>query len=112
MSNAKHTLTRVFTFFCVISIISCSSPELNTIYILKPGSFDWNKKEACNVAFVSGSDSIVLKGVIKLRGGISRRYFKHSYALKLATDYSLNDLPADDDWILNANYIDKTFIRH
>lgn len=112
MSNAKLPLTKAFTFICLISLLSCSSPELSTIYIFKPGSFDWNKKEACKISFVSKSDSIILNGAIKLRGGISRRYFKHSYALKLATYYSLNGLPADDDWILNASYIDKTFMRH
>jgi hypothetical protein len=112
MNNTKLILVKIFTFFCAISLLSCSSPALNTIYILKPGSFNWNKKETCTIAFVSKSDSIILNGAIKLRGGISRRYFKHSYALKLATDYSLNGLPADDDWILNAGYIDKTFMRH
>lgn len=51
-------------------------------------------------------------GHIKRRGGSSIRYPKHSYELDLSEDAALADLPADDDWILNANYIDKTFVRH
>ena len=46
------------------------------------------------------------------RGGISAGYPKHSLALKLDERYPLCGLPADKDWILNANYIDKTFMRH
>ena len=51
-------------------------------------------------------------GKIKRRGGYSMRFAKHSYELDFKEDISLAGLPADDDWILNANYIDKTFLRH
>ncbi len=46
------------------------------------------------------------------RGGYSMRFPKHSYSIDLYDDVPLANLPADDDWILNANYIDKTFLRH
>lgn len=49
---------------------------------------------------------------IKRRGGFSISFPKHSYELDLSEDYPLSNLPSDDDWILNANYIDKTFLRH
>ncbi|WP_235299060.1 CotH kinase family protein [Portibacter marinus] len=49
---------------------------------------------------------------MKTRGGYSVRYPKASYEIDFDQDVSLFDLPADDDWILNANYIDKTFMRH
>ena len=51
-------------------------------------------------------------GNIKCRGGISSKYNKHSFSLELEKKYSLAKLPIDDDWIINANYIDKTFMRH
>lgn len=51
-------------------------------------------------------------GKIKRRGGYSISFPKHSYEIDLNKNIPLGDLPKDDDWILNANYIDKTFIRH
>lgn len=51
-------------------------------------------------------------GRIKRRGGYSFRYAKHSFEIKLNKKTSLGGLPADKDWILNVNYIDKTFLRH
>ncbi len=56
--------------------------------------------------------SKVLSGRIKRRGGYSIIYDKHSYEIDLESDHSIAGLAADDDWVLNANYIDKTFMRH
>ncbi len=49
---------------------------------------------------------------LERRGGFSIGFPKHSYELDLEEDVPLLGLAADDDWILNANYIDKTFLRH
>ena len=49
---------------------------------------------------------------IERRGGYSISFPKVSYEIDLEEDIALAGLPADDDWILNANYIDKTFLRH
>lgn len=51
-------------------------------------------------------------GSTKIRGGFSISFPKSSYELDFEKDISINQLAADDDWILNANYIDKTFLRH
>lgn len=51
-------------------------------------------------------------GSIERRGGYSISFPKPSYEIDLERDIALAKLPADDDWILNANYIDKTFLRH
>lgn len=51
-------------------------------------------------------------GRIETRGGFSISFPKQSFEIDLEIDVPLAGLPADDDWILNANYIDKTFIRH
>ena len=53
-----------------------------------------------------------LSGKIEKRGGFSAGFFKHSYELDLDNDHTLAGLPSDDDWVLNSNYIDKTFLRH
>lgn len=57
-------------------------------------------------------DSTSYEARIERRGGFSIIYPKHSFEIDLKEDISLAGLPADDDWIVNANYIDKTFIRH
>ena len=51
-------------------------------------------------------------GDVKYRGGISSKYPKHSYSLKLDKEHSIGDLQNGKSWILNASYIDKTFMRH
>jgi len=53
-----------------------------------------------------------LEGKIERRGGYSISFPKHSYEIDLKEDLPLANLPKDDDWILNANFIDKTFLRH
>ena len=57
-------------------------------------------------------ESNIYEGKIERRGGFSISFPKHSYEIDLKKDVSLVNLPYDDDWILNANYIDKTFLRH
>ena len=54
----------------------------------------------------------VYLGNTKIRGGFSISFPKSSFELDFNEDISISQLTADDDWILNANYIDKTFIRH
>lgn len=51
-------------------------------------------------------------GNIERRGGFSISFPKQSFEIDFNEDISLAGLPPDDDWILNANYIDKTFLRH
>ncbi len=80
--------------------------------IVKEGDVGWNSKEACTIEYCTGGDTLILKAAIKCRGGVSSKYFKHSYSLELDDKFSVAGLPRDDDWILNANYIDKTFMRH
>ena len=55
-----------------------------------------------------------LPGKIKTRGEIqgALMYPKKSYTLKLETKVSLVGLPASKNWILTANYTDKSFQRH
>ncbi len=60
----------------------------------------------------NGDSTFVYPGRIETRGGFSISFPKQSFEIDLETDVPLAGLAADDDWILNANYIDKTFIRH
>lgn len=52
------------------------------------------------------------KGKVKKIGGFSRKFPKRSFIIHLDSPISIAQLPARNDWILNASYIDKTFIRH
>ncbi len=91
-------------------LLSCGSgrPELPELQLSANGEIVWEGWTAATL--VAGGDT--LDGRIHYRGGLSAGYPKHSLALKLDERYPLCGLPADKDWILNANYIDKTFMRH
>ena len=86
--------------------------QLPVIYIFTDTTIQWKKYTPCDIAIVNNCDSIVWNGKIKCRGGVSAKYYKHSYSVKLSEEHSLCGLPENRSWILNANYIDKTFMRH
>lgn len=71
----------------------------------------WNKKDKCFIQINENGDTLPIKA--KYRGGMSSQYYKHSFSVAFAKDTILfEDWKSDDDYIFNANYIDKTFIRH
>lgn len=88
------------------------APQLPVIYLTTNDIIPWEGKVPCIVSIVTSNDSTVWNGKVKFRGGISAKYYKHSYALKLKEAHSLCGLPENRSWILNASYIDKTFMRH
>ncbi len=63
--------------------------------------------------------SDICAGTIRVRGGTSAKYDKHSFKLSLYDDFTLTDhhnlalcgLRRDDDWILNAMYQEETKVR-
>lgn len=71
-------------------------------------SIGWAKKARCQVLYAGTK----YKAKIKFRGGISSKYSKHSMTMELKKEVSLGGLPQNDDWVLNASYVDKTFLRH
>lgn len=86
--------------------------QLPVIHIFTDEEIPWDERIPCDMAVVTGGDSVVWSGKIKCRGGTSSKFYKHSYAVKLDKKQSLCSLPANRSWILNASYIDKTFMRH
>lgn len=96
----------------VLLIASCNTQEVPLIKITKDDKINWHHKTPCKILYSTENDSIDFLGRIKFRGGSSSKYFKHSFSIELDEKFSMADLPIDDDWILNANYIDKTFMRH
>lgn len=94
-------------------LLSCAdTTNLAEIDIVKTDGFSWDGKEESTILYSFEGESVDMPAEIKYRGGHSARYEKHSFSLELVKKYQLTGLPKDDDWILNANYIDKTFMRH
>lgn len=87
-------------------------PTLPTLDIRTDTEIPWEKKITCVVNQTLGNSAEAFAGKIKCHGGYSSRYEKHSFSLELTDKVSIAGLSKDDDYILNANYIDKTFMRH
>ena len=75
-------------------------------------SISWDDKLPCEITYSDENDRFVEDGKIKNRGGISSAYPKHSYSIKMDHKRSMAGLPEQRAWILNANFIDKTMMRH
>lgn len=90
---------------------SCNEKSLPSIDIRKKETIE-KVKEPCSIVYTNGKNKKQLLAKIKSRGGFSTKFSKKSFSLELEKKYKFFNLPKDDDWILNANYIDKTFMRH
>lgn len=102
----------LFLILAICIFNACQEDQIPELHILKESEFSWDEKENCKIVFTHNEETDTLNGEIKFRGGMSSKYFKHSFSLELDDKFSFPDLPKDDDWIINANYIDKTFMRH
>ncbi len=92
-------------------IDAAANDSIDAIYIYNTVGIAWDKKQPCEIKFCQTCET--LKGKIKNRGGISSQYYKHSFSLKLKKDTVLfENWKEDDDYIINATYIDKTMMRH
>lgn len=114
MLNIRKSISLLIVSSIVLLVIqSCQKVQsVPTINIVSEQKIGWKEKSPCLVSMRVDGDSITQSGKLKFRGGMSRKYFKHSISLELSQPIFIEGLPKDDDWILNANYIDKTFIRH
>jgi len=110
--NIKMRYTHILMTFLVMTAFSCKNEILPSLNIKNVEEIGCNEEEPCTVIYQYSEKTEELIGKIKRRGGASFRYNKHSFALELENKYSFSNLPNNDDWILNANYIDKTFMRH
>ncbi|MBO7587166.1 MAG: CotH kinase family protein [Bacteroidales bacterium] len=93
----------------------CKTDEvkrLPVINIMTEDAIEWEQSIPCLAGYATAADSSTWPGKTKFRGGVSSKYGKHSYSLKFVDPHSLCNLPANRSWILNASYIDKTFMRH
>lgn len=108
----------VFVVLCLMLLGACSekkapavkksSPSLPEEIRIYTDGIGWDAKAPCVLKYKGET----IAGGVKFRGGMSSRYDKHSMTIELESEVSLVGLPTNDDWILNASYIDKTFQRH
>lgn len=87
-------------------------PNIYKFNILVDGEIPNSPKIDMELQVIDKDTMTSYDGRIERRGGFSISFPKHSYEIDFDEDVSMAGLPADDDWIFNANYIDKTFIRH
>jgi len=86
--------------------------NLPTINLITSQPVESGKKRVCHIEYTTNHDHFTIKSKARKRGGVSIGYKKQSFSIELNQKLPLCNLPTDDDWILNANYIDKTFMRH
>ncbi|MBO4876178.1 MAG: CotH kinase family protein [Bacteroidales bacterium] len=91
----------------VLLFTSCAKEEPCKIFIHSDGEIGW-QKEYCEISY--GDKTYPAE--IKCRGGYSSKFEKHSYTIDFNDKIELGGLPKAKKYILNANYIDKTFMRH
>ena len=98
---------------CLLYLLTSCQPNCEFPQIrIYAEEFSWTSKDTCQFVYAECQKVDSMEAKVKYRGGISSAYFKHSYTVKLPDKISLAGLPADNDWIINASYIDKTFMRH
>ncbi len=107
-------MIRSIIIFACLSVISCVAQDskLSKFILLPNEEINFEQNVSCTFIIEQLGDNISVPGNIKKIGGFSRQFPKNSYALTLDQPYSISGLEEDTDWILNASYIDKTFMRH
>lgn len=105
---ARCVLLATVFFTGVGCSTECDIPRID----INATEISWESKGPCTLIYNHCTDSFTVDARVKFRGGMSSQYHKHSYTVKLPGDYAIGGMPADNDWIINASYIDKTFMRH
>lgn len=91
-------------------LLGCGGREssLPELAVLPEGEIVW---EGWTPALLVAEND-TMRCEVHYRGGISSGFPKPSLALRFDRRRALLDLPEDKDFVLNASYIDKTFLRH
>jgi hypothetical protein len=96
----------------ILSLSACKEDQKTGLFITVDEVIPVDKKIPALLEEVDNTGQRTLPIRIERRGGFSLSFDKHSYEIDLQEDLPFLGLPADDDFILNASYIDKTFLRH
>lgn len=111
--NGFLNMSKFYIVCCFLIFCSCKERiEVTTIYLYPKERLGWEKKVPCTFVFCGKNCSQKITGGVKFRGGLSSKYDKHSFSVKLKESFPVAGLRKSKKWIVNANYIDKTFMRH
>ncbi len=124
-SKKKRIIQLVLGFFILFlgiagiwfySIFQVDSNDLPKIYLYSPGAIPFKDKSSAYFSYISNDpeiDHIYFQKIrIKARGGSTENLPKQNFTIELSSNHSLGGLEQEDDWILNASFLDKSFIRH
>lgn len=107
----KYWLIIVSTFSLVFCLVACKNAEKDVVGIeIVCGEIIHDEYIYCNCRARELDRTTSIK--IKKRGNSSRIYPKASFTIELGQAVNFCNLTAEEDWILNAAYIDKTFMRN
>lgn len=104
--------------FEIKSFLPAKTNELSTIYINTPNSQPITSKEyyveGATFSIVNSDNSIDFQGEMKIKGRGNSTWSKPKkpYKIKFDKAVSLFEEPKDKEWILLANYFDKSLIRN
>jgi hypothetical protein len=108
-------MKKIWQYVFVIGLLSLSCQKeqsLPKVSITTDATLNFEDKNDGKFCYKNGKFKKCLEVKLKYRGGFSRQFEKRSITVDFQNEVSLFGLPAGKDWVLNANYIDKTFIRH
>lgn len=109
-------LTFVFLLIYFFSLFNVNQQDLPRFHYLTIRKVPFKTKANRFVSYASSDpnvDHIYFEyGRMKTRGSSSEKFPKRSFTVEFKSKSKINGLEKDDDWILNASYIDKSFIRN
>ncbi|MBQ6771727.1 MAG: CotH kinase family protein [Bacteroidales bacterium] len=112
MKKPRYPMVIPIVILSLVSLLSCERTRpLPTIEIIAE-TFSFGEKLPCEIGYSDGEVQFTESARIRCRGGISSGFPKHSFTFKMAHQRSLAGLPSQRAYVLNANYIDKTMMRH
>lgn len=96
----------------LVLLLSCERTQPLPTIEITADAFQFDEKLPCEITYSDSQTEFTEEAKIKCRGGSSSGFPKHSYTFKMTHQQSLAGLPSQRAYILNANYIDKTLMRH
>ena len=100
----RHLIPLLF----LVLLTACNHEKVHRMSIATADGLVWDDDHAATV--IVDGDTLYAK--LHLRGGFSRNYPKHSLSLKTDAATALCGLPEGRNYVLNASYVDRTFLRH
>lgn len=113
--------TRCFSFsllFVAILLSSCSEKKTGISVIsiqTEISNINTEKKIPCLITYQNARGQSVFEEMsagIMYKGNQSLAFEKKSFSIALKKNVKMEEMESDDDWKLNASYIDKTFLRN